>query len=111
MFFLEKKMAINLRFTKTDFRELDVPNLLINIHCYDGYDDVEPNNRWCREIVLERWDHERWIPYEVVIENITNKNFFDFGGVCTYTIDIIYAVLNKEFWKGWTHGVKVIFRD
>ena len=83
---------------KQDFRKRCVPRPLINIYNYDGCTTFNQYNQWCREILAKKWDHEMWIQLKTVLDNITNKEFFDFGAVSRNEINYIYKILNKEYW-------------
>ena len=94
-----------VRWSKDDFRYLDIPNLfLINVHAYHEFknssNSIAAYSRSCEEILFERWKPE-WIPYETVITNIDNKQFFDFGSISGDKTWVIWKILDKEFWKGW----------
>ena len=83
---------IPLKFTKSDFREMDTPNLLINVWTYNYYKPHCQNCNACKiyadwnvEILAERWKEE-WGNMNNAVEKL-KKNDKDFVNINNYSED------------------------
>ena len=83
---------IPLKFTKNDFREMDTPNLLINVWTYNYYKPHCQNCNACKiyadwnvEILAERWKEE-WGNMNNAVEKL-KKNDKDFVNINNYSED------------------------
>ena len=83
---------IPLKFTKNDFREMDTPNLLINVWTYNYYKPHCQNCNACKiyadwnvEILAERWKEE-WGNINNAVEKL-KKNDKDFVNINNYSED------------------------
>ena len=91
---------IPLKFTKNDFREMDTPNLLINIWTYNYYKPHCQNCNACKiytewnvEILAERWKEE-WGDMNNVVEKL-KKNDKDFININNYSGDSRWGIINE----------------
>ena len=91
---------IPLKFTKNDFREMDTPNLLINIWTYNYYKPHCQNCNACKiytewnvQILAERWKEE-WGDMNNVVEKL-NKNDKDFININNYSGDSRWGIINE----------------
>ena len=65
-----------MKFSKSDFAELDFPDLFINVWSYAGYMNdpiVNHCQKWCFELAKERW-LPQFLDFEYVIKNLKEKN-------------------------------------
>ena len=88
-----------MKFSKSDFAELDLPNLLINVWSYADYMNdsvINQYQKWCVELAKERWQPQ-YLDFEYVIKNLKekNKNFYNFGRVCSADREVIFRITNK----------------
>ena len=88
-----------MKFSKSDFAELDLPNLLINVWSYADYMNdcvINQYQKWCVELAKERWQPQ-YLDFEYVIKNLKekNKNFYNFGRVCSADREVIFRIINK----------------
>ena len=88
-----------MKFSKSDFAELDLPNLLINVWSYADYMNdsvINQYQKWCVELAKERWQPQ-YLDFEYVIKNLRekNKNFYNFGRVCSADREVIFRIINK----------------
>ena len=94
----------NLRFSEESFRELNAPDLFINLWIYNYFKEHKPciscNTyfRFCEKILKERWcDH--WGNFELVVEKIknTDKTFININKYSSLTKwGIIDGLINKN---------------
>ena len=91
---------IPLKFTKNDFREMDTPNLLINVWTYNYYKPHCQNCNACKiytewnvEILAERWKEE-WGDMNNVVEKL-KKNDKDFININNYSGDSRWGIINE----------------
>ena len=89
-----------MKFSLNSFRQLDLPNLLINIWDYAD----KPNcpickqyQKWCITAANEQWEKE-FIDFDFAINTLKkqNKNWFDFGKISSENRNQIYVVISKE---------------
>ena len=88
-----------MKFSKSDFAELDLPNLLINVWSYADYMNdsvINQYQKWCVELAKERWQPQ-YLDFEYAIKNLKekNKNFYNFGRVCSADREVIFRIINK----------------
>ena len=88
-----------MKFSKSDFAELDLPNLLINVWSYADYMNdsvINQYQKWCVELAKERWQPQ-YLDFEYAIKNLKekNKNFYNFGRVCSADRKVIFRIINK----------------
>ena len=83
---------IPLKFTKHNFREMDTPNLLINVWTYNYYKPHCQNCNACKiytewnvEILAERWKEE-WGDMNNAVEKL-KKNDKDFININNHSED------------------------
>ena len=83
---------IPLKFTKHNFREMDTPNLLINVWTYNYYKPHCQNCNACKiyadwnvEILAKRWKEE-WGNMNNAVEKL-KKNDKDFVNINNYSED------------------------
>ena len=90
----------DLKFSLNSFRQLDLPNLLINIWDYAD----KPNcpickqyQKWCITAANEQWE-KGFIDFDFAINTLKkqNKNWFDFGKISSENRNQIYVVISKE---------------
>ena len=90
----------DLKFSLNSFRQLDLPNLLINIWDYAD----KPNcpickqyQKWCITAANEQWEKDI-IDFDFVINTLKkqNKHWFDFGKISSENRNQIYVVISKE---------------
>ena len=81
-----------LKFTKSDFREMDTPNLLINVWTYNYYkphcqncNACEIYTEWNVKILAERWKEE-WGDMNNAVEKL-KKNDKDFININNHSED------------------------
>ena len=92
-------MSLKMKFLKSDFAELNLPNLLINIWYYADYmidPIINQYQKWCVELAKERWQAQ-FPDFEYVIKNLNekNKNFYNFGRICSADRKVIYRTIHK----------------
>ena len=83
-------MPLKMKFSKSDFAELDFPDLFINFWSYAGYMNdpiVNHCQKWCFKLAKERW-LPQFLDFEYVIKNLKekNKNFYNFGRISNLLI-------------------------
>ena len=92
--------AGDLKFSLNSFRQLDLPNLLINVWDYVN----KPNcpickqyQKWCISAAKEKWK-DSYIEFDFVIGCLKkqNKNWFDFGEISLANRNQIYVVISKK---------------
>ena len=88
-----------MKFSKSDFAELDLPNLLINVWSYADYMNdpiVNQYQKWCVELAKERW-LPQFLDFEYVIKNLKekNENFYNFGRISSADRKVIYRIIHK----------------
>ena len=86
-----------MKFSKNDFENLDLPDLLINIWDYSEYPTDPVLNQycqWCVEVAKERWQPS-FKNFQFVINNLRkrNKKFYDFGKISSTDKNIIYRLI------------------
>ena len=86
-----------MKFSKNDFENLDLPDLLINIWDYSEYltDPVlNQQCQWCVEVAKERWQPS-FKNFQFVINNLRkrSKKFYDFGKISSTDKNIIYRLI------------------
>ena len=70
-------LSVNLRFLEENFRELDAPNLFVNLWTYNCFKMHKPciicdtYFRFCEKILKERWCDD-WGNFDSVVEKIKN---------------------------------------
>ena len=77
--------ATDLKFSLSSFRQLDLPNLLINICNYaDRPDDPiwKQYQKWCIIAAKEQWQNT-FIDFDFAITALKkqNRNWYDFGKI------------------------------
>ena len=86
----------------SDFQELDLPDLLLNIW---SYSDVNYNSsilkqykKCCIQIAKSKWQNERCMDIDFVIKNIEEQNtkFIDFGRISSANKAKIYRLILKD---------------
>ena len=88
-----------MKFSKSDFAELDFPDLFIKVWSYAGYMNdpiVNHCQKWCFELAKERW-LPQFLDFEYVIKNLKEKNkiFYNFGRICSADRKVIYRIIHK----------------
>ena len=81
------------------FRQLDLPDLLINVWCYTECPNSpvpKQCSKWCVSAAKRKWS-PNFIDFDFVIDNIKkrNKNWFDFGSLSNATKNNIYKAIRK----------------
>ena len=71
-----------MKFSKNDFSDLDLPNLLINIWTYTDHlhdPSVKQYKKWCVELAKEK-RQSHYLDFDYVIEMLKEKSkgFYDF---------------------------------
>ena len=71
-----------MKFSKNDFSDLDLPNLLINIWTYTDHlhePSVKQYKKWCVELAKEK-RQSHYLDFDCVIEMLKEKSkeFYDF---------------------------------
>ena len=90
-----------MKFSKSDFLNLDLPDLLLNIWCYaaDYLNDQIINQycKWCAEAAEEQWQPD-FLDFQYVIQNSKNKNktFYNFERICSADKNVIYRLITKQ---------------
>ena len=90
-----------MKFSKSDFLNLDLPDLLLNIWCYaaDYLNDQIINQycKWCAEAAEEQWQPD-FLDFQYVIQDLKNKNkkFYNFGRICLADKNVIYRLITKQ---------------
>ena len=91
---------IPLKFTKSDFREMDTPNLLINVWTYNYYKPHCQNCNACKiyadwnvEILAERWKEE-WGDMNNAVEKL-KKNDKDFININNHSEYSRWGIINE----------------
>ena len=92
-------MCSNYKFLVESFRQLDLPNLLINIWSYANKPVCPMCNqyqKYCIQAAKEQW-LSSFIDLDFVIQNLKrqNKRFFDFGKISSQDRNSIYVVISK----------------
>ena len=86
----------------SDFQELDLPDLSINIW---SYRDVNYNSsilkqykKWWIQIAKSKWQNEKYMDFDFVIENTEEQNteFIDFGRISSANKAKIYRLILKD---------------
>ena len=92
---------IPLKFTKNNFREMDTPDLLINIWTCNYYKPhCEMCNackiycEWYVEILAERWDEEKCGEINIAIEKIL-KNDEHFININLYSKETKWGIIDE----------------
>ena len=88
-----------MKFSKNDFENLDLRDLLINIWNYSEYlKDPVLNQycQWCVEVAKERWQPS-FKNLQIIINNLRKKNkkFCDFGKISSAGKNIIYRLITN----------------
>ena len=88
-----------MKFSKNDFSDLDLPNLLINIWTYTDHlhdPSVKKYEKRCVELVKEKWQ-SHYLDFDYVIEMLKEKikEFYDFGKIFTANRGIIYKIITQ----------------
>ena len=89
-----------MKFSKSDFLNLDLPDLLLNIWCYADYlNDQRINQycKWCVEAAVEQWQPD-FFDFQYVIQNLKNNNrkFYNFGRICSADKNVIDRLITKQ---------------
>ena len=92
--------ATDLKFSLNSFRQLDLPNLLINICDYaDKQDDpiCKQYQKWCITAAKEQWQ-DTFIDFDFVITALKkqNRNRNDFGKISSDERNKIYLIISKD---------------
>ena len=113
-----KKTMSQLKFSLNSFRELALPELVINIWSYadhiinkvDGCEICEIYMKYCVTAAKEKWS-EFYIDFGFVIDNLKkgNQNWVDFGKFSTATKNNIYLHIAKTKVKTPRGTWKVLF--
>ena len=64
-----------MKFSKSDFLNLDLPDLLLNVWCYANYLNDQIINlyaKWCLEAAEEQWQPD-FLNFQYVIQNLEKK--------------------------------------
>ena len=90
-----------MKFSLADFRELDLPNLLINIWTFSDYTHkncfaCNQYCQWCIVAASEKWSPD-FKDFDYVINNIKiqNVSWFDVGKLSSAAKDAIYDLICK----------------
>ena len=86
-----------MKFSKNDFENLDLPDLLITIWDYsECLTDPVLNQycQWCVEVAKERWQPS-FKNFQFVINNLRkrNKKIYDFAKISSADKNIIYRLI------------------
>ena len=89
-----------MKFSKSDFLNLDLPDFLLNILCYADYFNDQIINQYCKwyvEAAEEQWQPD-FLDCQYVIQNLKNKNnkFYNFGRICLADKNVIYRLITKQ---------------
>ena len=89
-----------MKFSKSDFLNLDLPDLLLNIWCYADYLNDQIINRYCKwyvEAAEEQWQ-PGFFDFQYAIQDLKNKNkkFYNFGRICFADKNVIYRLITKQ---------------
>ena len=92
--------ATDLIFSLNSFRQLDLPNLLINIWgCADSPDDpvCKQYQKWCIIPDKEQWQ-DAFIAFDFVIIGLKkqNRNQYDFDKISLDERNKIYIIISKN---------------
>ena len=92
--------ATDLKFSLNSFRQLDLPNLLINIWDYaDRPDDpiCKQYQKWCITAAKEQWQ-DTFIDFDFVITALKkqNRNWYDFGKISSDERNKICIIISKD---------------
>ena len=76
---------MSLKFSKQGFRELELPDLLLNVWCYAD----QPNDPICVQY------QQSCVEVDYVIENLRkpNKKFYNLGNISSADKNIIYRLI------------------
>ena len=91
----------NLKFTKESFRELDVPDLFINLWTYNYFEKHKPciacdtYSRYCEEILKEIWCSD-WGNFDLVVERLKKCNQA-FININNYSSSAKWSILDELF--------------
>ena len=88
-----------MKFSKSDFLNLDFPDLLLNILCFADCKDCKYCNqysKWCVEAAEEPCQPD-FLDFQYVIKNLKNQNktFYNFGKICAADKNVIYKLITK----------------
>ena len=89
----------------SDFQELDLPDLLINIWSYSdvnyNFSILKQHKKQCIQIEKSNWRNERYMDFDFVIKNIEEQNtkFIDFGRISSANKANIYRMILKDGMK------------
>ena len=89
-----------MKFSKSDFLNLHLPDLLLNVWCYANYLNDQIINlycKWCLEVAEEQWQPD-FLNFQYVIQNLKKKNkkFYNFGRICLADKNVIYRLITKQ---------------
>ena len=90
----------DLKFSLNSFRQLDLPNLLINIWDYANKPDCpicKQYLKWCITAAKEQWENA-FINFDFVINALKkqNRNWYDLGKISSANRNKIYLIISKE---------------
>ena len=84
-----------LKFTKVDFKELSIPDLVHNIFSYKNSQNwkLRVYLIWCIECLQEAWI-EAFHPFDVFLNELLTDKHDDFlDGLCDETLSEVFTIL------------------
>ena len=89
-----------MKFSKKDFQELEIPDLLLNIWCYAEYlhDPIfRQYSQWSVKAAEEQW-RSTFLDFDYVINNLKNRNkkFYNFSNIYSADKNVIYRLITKS---------------
>ena len=97
-------MSPKSNFSLDSFRQLDLPNLLINIWSYSDPDHADCSickqyKIWCITAAKEQWC-DFFYDFHKVLTNLTtqNKKWHDFDKISSADRTIIYSFLKRKWY-------------
>ena len=92
--------ATDLKCSLNSFRQLDLPNLLINIWDYaDRPDDpiCKQYQKWCITAAKEQWQ-DTFVDFDFAITVLKkqNRNWYDFSKMSSDKRNKIYIIISKD---------------
>ena len=85
-----------------DFKELDLPDLLIDIWSYSdvnyNFSILKQYKKWCIQIAKSKWRNEKYMDFDFVIKAIEEHNtkFIDFSRISSANKAKIYRLMLKD---------------
>ena len=86
-----------LKFTKVDFKELSIPDLVHNIFSYKNSQNwkLRVYLIWCIECLQEAWI-EAFRPFDVFLNELLTDKHEDFlDGLCDETLSEVFTILSQ----------------